>query len=95
MARVVGIGIQDFSKIREEKVFYIDKTRFIKEWWDSKDEATLITRVSKESVFSGLNHLKVVTTTSGEYADCFGFTEEEVICVQRQKNPDRKGKAAL
>lgn len=40
---------------------------------------TGITRVSKESIFSDLNHLKVVTTTSGEYADCFGFTEEEVF----------------
>lgn len=40
---------------------------------------TGITRVSKESVFSDLNNLKVVTTTSDEYADCFGFTEEEVF----------------
>ena len=38
-----------------------------------------ITRVSKESIFSDLNHLKVVTTTSDEYADSFGFTEEEVF----------------
>ncbi|MDE7186058.1 MAG: AAA family ATPase, partial [Lachnospiraceae bacterium] len=35
----------------------------------------------KESVFSDLNNLKVVTTTSGEYADCFGFTEEEVFAA--------------
>lgn len=40
---------------------------------------TGITRISKESIFSDLNHLKVVTTTSNEYADCFGFTEEEVF----------------
>ena len=40
---------------------------------------TGITRVSKESVFSDLNNLKVITTTSNEYADCFGFTEEEVF----------------
>ncbi|MEH2952024.1 AAA family ATPase [Candidatus Merdisoma sp. JLR.KK011] len=39
---------------------------------------TGITRVSKESVFSDLNNLMVVTTTSDAYADCFGFTEEEV-----------------
>lgn len=38
---------------------------------------TGITRVSRESVFSDLNNLKVVTTTSEEYADCFGFTKEE------------------
>ena len=39
---------------------------------------TGITRISRESIFSDLNNLKVVTTTSEEYADCFGFTEEEV-----------------
>jgi len=40
---------------------------------------TGITRVSKESVFSDLNHLTVITSTSEMYADCFGFTEEEVF----------------
>ncbi len=42
---------------------------------------TGITRVSRESIFSDLNNLKIVTTTSDEYADCFGFTEEEVFAV--------------
>lgn len=42
---------------------------------------TGITRVSKESVFSDLNNLEVVTTTSTKYADCFGFTEEEVFAA--------------
>ena len=40
---------------------------------------TGITRVSKESIFSDLNNLEVVTTTSEKYADCFGFTEKEVF----------------
>ena len=40
---------------------------------------TGITRISKESMFSDLNNLKVCTTTSKEYATCFGFTEEEVF----------------
>ena len=40
---------------------------------------TGITRVSKESIFSDLNNLKVVTTTSDEYASSFGFTEGEVF----------------
>ena len=40
---------------------------------------TGITRVSKESVFSDLNNLTVITTTSDQYANCFGFTEEEVF----------------
>ena len=44
MARTVGIGIQDFGKIIENDCFYIDKTYFIKEWWESRDEVTLITR---------------------------------------------------
>ena len=40
---------------------------------------TGITRVSKESIFSDLNNLKVVTTTSDSFADSFGFTEQEVF----------------
>ncbi len=44
MARTVGIGIQDFEKIIEGGTFYVDKTEFIKEWWESRDDVTLITR---------------------------------------------------
>ena len=44
MARTVGIGIQSFSELIEENYFYIDKTSFIKEWWESGDSVTLITR---------------------------------------------------
>lgn len=44
MGRTVGIGIQDFEKIRKNNYFYIDKTHFIKEWWESGDDVTLITR---------------------------------------------------
>ncbi len=44
MARTVGIGIQDFEKLIERNYFYIDKTLFIKEWWESGDDVTLITR---------------------------------------------------
>ncbi len=42
---------------------------------------TGITRVSKESIFSDLNNLEVVTTTSEKYAESFGFTQEEVFAV--------------
>lgn len=42
---------------------------------------TGITRVSKESIFSDLNNLEVVTTTSEKYWDCFGFTEDEVFAA--------------
>lgn len=44
MVRTVGIGNQDFEVIRKKKFFYIDKTQFIKEWWETGDSVTLITR---------------------------------------------------
>ncbi|MBD5088491.1 MAG: AAA family ATPase [Clostridiales bacterium] len=44
MARQIAIGIQSFEKIRTEDCFYIDKTLLIKEWWNNKDDVTLITR---------------------------------------------------
>lgn len=44
MGRNVAIGIQNFNEIIEKNYFYIDKTAFIKEWWDSGDSVTLITR---------------------------------------------------
>ena len=47
---------------------------------------TGITRVSKESIFSDLNNPEVVTTTSEKYADCFGFTEEEVFAALEEYN---------
>ncbi len=44
MGRVAAIGIQDFETIIEKNCFYVDKTMFIKEWWESNDSVTLITR---------------------------------------------------
>ena len=44
MARTVAIGIQDFENLIQNKYFYIDKTSFISEWWESGDSVTLITR---------------------------------------------------
>ena len=44
MGRTVGIGNQDYETIRREGYFYIDKTAFIREWWESGDSVTLITR---------------------------------------------------
>ena len=44
METIVSIGNQGFDKIREAGSFYIDKTYFIKEWWESRDVITLITR---------------------------------------------------
>ncbi len=44
MAKTVSIGAQDFCELREKDCFYVDKTYFIKEWWESEDVVTLITR---------------------------------------------------
>ena len=44
MARNVAIGIQSFEEIIKGKYFYIDKTDFIKEWWNNGDSVTLINR---------------------------------------------------
>ena len=68
--------------------YWDEMTAFIRSFFNSTFKTnpyleralmTGITRVSKESIFSDLNNLKVVTITSDEYADCFGFTEKEVF----------------
>ena len=44
MSRPIAIGSQSFSTIIEENCFFVDKTLFIKDWWENKDSVTLITR---------------------------------------------------
>ena len=44
MAKTIGIGYQDFEEIQTNHVFYVDKTNFIREWWNEADHVTLITR---------------------------------------------------
>lgn len=44
MARTVAIGIQNYSELIEKNYFYIDKTDFIREWWENGDSVTLIAR---------------------------------------------------
>ena len=56
---------------------------------------TGIMRVSKESIFSDLNNLNVITTTSDEYADCFGFTEREVFEAMDDQEIDPSEKAEV
>lgn len=56
---------------------------------------TGITRVSKESVFSDLNNLEVVTTTSNKYETAFGFTEEEVFSAMNEYGLEQKEEVKL
>ena len=44
MARNVAIGIQSFEDLIKKNCFYVDKTLLVKEWWESNDSTTLITR---------------------------------------------------
>ncbi len=74
MARTVGIGIQDFGKIIRNNCFYVDKTAFIKEWWENQDDVTLITRprrFGKTLAMSMLEHFFSV-----EHADKGTLFEE-------------------
>ena len=58
MARTVGIGIQSFEKLITENSFYIDKTDFIRQWWENRDDVTLITRPRRFGKTLNLNMLE-------------------------------------
>ena len=67
MARTVSIGTQDFEKMIQRTCFYVDKTGFIKEWWESEDEVTLITRPRRFG--KTLNMSMLNCFFSNKYAD--------------------------
>ena len=72
MVRTIGIGQQDFADIRRDDLFYIDKTLFIKEWWESRDSVTLITRprrFGKTLTMSMVEHF--FSTKYADEADIF------------------------
>ncbi len=58
MARTVGIGIQSFEKLIMENSFYIDKTDFIRQWWENRDDVTLITRPRRFGKTLNMNMLE-------------------------------------
>ena len=58
MARTVGIGIQNFEKLIMENNFYIDKTDFIRQWWENRDDVTLITRPRRFGKTLNMNMLE-------------------------------------
>lgn len=67
MAKNVAIGVQSFEKLREGHFFYIDKTDLIREWWESGDDVTLITRPRRFG--KTLNMSMLEAFFSVEYAD--------------------------
>lgn len=58
MPRTIAIGVQDFEELITENCFYVDKTNFIKEWWESKDKVTLITRPRRFGKTLNMNMLE-------------------------------------
>ena len=67
MVRTIGIGLQNFEKIISNTCFYIDKTDFIHEWWESMDDVTLITRPRRFG--KTLNMSMIEQFFSIDYAD--------------------------
>ena len=70
-----------------EDGYYEDMIRFMRQFYsevlkgnDALEFSVLtgVLRVAKESIFSGLNNLKVCSVLSEDYSDIFGFTGEEV-----------------
>ena len=84
MAKTVGIGIQDFGKMIENDCFYVDKTGYIKKWWESKDDVTLITRPRRFGKTLTMSMLEYFF--SGKHAvwgDLF-----EGLSIWEEKSPD-------
>ena len=67
MAKTVAIGIQSFDKIREGNYFYVDKTAFIREWWESGDDVTLINRPRRFGKTMNMSMLEAFFSV--DYAD--------------------------
>ena len=67
MSRTISIGKQDFESLRENNYFYIDKTDFIRQWWENADDITLIIRPRRFGKTLNMNMLKCFF--SKEYAN--------------------------
>ena len=74
----VGIGHQDFEQLITNDYFYVDKTGFIKEWWESGDVVTLLTRHPTAQHFHGRaigkqvvqQRIRVFAKYSYRFAEC-------------------------
>ena len=85
MARSVGIGFQDFEQMITTNNFYIDKTSFIKEWWEYNDVVTLITRPRR---FGKTLNTEIFLNTKGkkddEIKDFLAYIENSTdACAQQ------------
>ncbi|MDE7210627.1 MAG: AAA family ATPase, partial [Lachnospiraceae bacterium] len=81
MARTVAIGKQDFESVISNDYFYVDKTDFIREWWENGDDVTLITRPRRFGKTLTMNMLEcffsVKYAGKGELFDGLNIWKEE------------------
>ncbi len=84
MARTIGMGKQSYEKIVSNQNFYVDKTLFIKEWWENDDEVTLITRPRRFG--KTLNMSMVEQFLSPDYAGRIDLFEK--MNLWKEKSPD-------
>ncbi|MCM1222265.1 MAG: ATP-binding protein [Lachnospiraceae bacterium] len=83
MARTVGIGHQDFEQVIKKNLFYVDKTAFIKEWWEKEDVVTLITRPRRFGKTLNMSMLeKFFSVDHAGRGDLF-----EGLSIWREKSP--------
>ena len=71
MGKTVAIGIQDFGKLFKGNCFYIDKTYFIKEWWEYGDDVTLIARPRRFGKTLAMSMLEHFFLSDMQMADRF------------------------
>ena len=79
-----GLGYQDFETVRTQQIFYIDKTDFIREWWENADQVTLITRPLRFG--KTLNMSMIECFFSNKYADRSDLFEG--LSIWEEKSPD-------
>ena len=88
MARTVAIGIQNFCKLREGNYFYVDKSDFVREWWENGDDVTLITRPRRFG--KSMNMSMIEAFFSVDYADR-GNLFEDLSIWQDEKYRELQG----
>ena len=92
MKKTISIGAQDFGKLREKQYFYIDKTDFIKEWWNAGDDVTLITRPRRFGKTLNMSMLECFFSNkyAGRGEELFGDLEiwqDKELCAEQGQWP--------
>ena len=87
MTSAISIGKQDFASLRENHYFYVDKTDFIRQWWESGDDITLITRPRRFG--KTLNMSMLNCFFSRQYAEKGTIFEDLIEICDRKSASER------